>query len=133
MKSVYLKEKRIRLYGNYSAIVPDPGASDVHGIYYGASTDPGSYDADFIETLNKHSNTNFPISFSVNVPDDNYVFVFAPADEGEHIWFVNGFVEPPVELGTVEFTDPNGFTRTYRGSRTEFHSLATIFIEIKNI
>ena len=83
-----------------------------NGRYYGVSS-PGSYDSDFILSLNKTLTNSRFCNFTVNCGPEQYIFFAIPTRFGTPTFTVGGFSGGFNKIKTINFTNKFGYSESY--------------------
>lgn len=104
-----------------------------HKVYWGAASEPASFDSAFILALTgKKFATNYKGSYSMNLGEGQYGYIAYPASWGKiDSWYIGGFEITTHDCGTIEFTNASGNTTTFRITRTTQPGLGSISVEVK--
>ena len=104
-----------------------------HKVYWGAASEPSSFDSAFILALTgKKFATNYKGTYAMNLGEGQYGYVAYPSSWGKiDSWWIGGFEVETYHCGTIEFTNASGNTTTFRITRTTQPSLGNITAEVK--
>ena len=101
-----------------------------NGRYYGVSR-PGSYDSDFILTLNKTLTNSRACNFTVNCGVGQYIFFAIPTRFGIPTFSVGGFEGGFSLVNTLEYTNHSGYTESYDIYRSDYSGLGNTTVVVK--
>lgn len=103
----------------------------MNNVFWG-SAPTGTYDSAFINALsNKKLTTSVKGTYSFNVADGEYGFWAVPSNITISTVWIGGFEVTVDDLGTVSYTNAQGYTRDYKLYKTGKASLGVISAEIK--
>lgn len=103
----------------------------MNNVFWG-SAPTGTYDSAFINALsNKKLTTSVKGTYSFNVADGEYGFWAVPSNMTISTVWIGGFEVTVDDLGTVSYTNAQGYTRDYKLYKTGKASLGVISAEIK--
>lgn len=104
-----------------------------HKIYWGAASEPASFDSAFILALTgKKFATNYKGNYDVNVTTGTYAFIACPKS-----WnipsecYIGGFLVTLDKVATIDFTNASGNTTQFDILRTHQSSLGQITMEFR--
>ena len=101
-----------------------------NGRYYGVSS-PGSYDSDFILTLNKTLTNSRACNFTVNCGIGQYIFFAIPTRFGTPAFSVGGFEGGFSLVNTLYYTNSFGYTESYDIYRSDYSGLGNTTVVVK--
>ena len=101
-----------------------------NGRYYGVSS-PGSYDSDFILTLNKTLTNSRACNFTVNCGVGQYIFFAIPTRFGTPAFSVGGFEGGFSLVNTLYYTNSFGYTESYDIYRSDYNGLGNTTVVVK--
>ena len=96
--------------------------SFLNGRYYGSRTE-GTYNSEFILSLNKQLATSKNTTFTTNCGDSQYIYFAIPSRFGTPTFSVGGFVGGFIKAATIDFTNFYGYTEKYDIYRSNNPSL----------
>lgn len=103
----------------------------MNNVFWG-SAPTGTYDSAFINALsNKKLTTSVKGTYSFNVANGEYGFWAVPSNMSISTVWIGGFEVTVDDLGTVSYTNAQGYTRDYKLYKTGKASLGAISAEIK--
>lgn len=104
-----------------------------HKVYWGAASEPASFDSAFILALTgKKFATNYKGNYDVNVTTGTYAFIACPKS-----WnipsecYIGGFLVTLDKVATIDFTNASGNTTQFDILRTHQSSLGQITMEFR--
>ena len=100
-----------------------------NGRYYGVSS-PGSYDSDFILTLNKTLTNSRACSFTVDCGQGQYIFFAIPTRFGTPTFTVGGFTGGFIKAQTLDFENKFGYVESYDIWKSENSNLGNITVVV---
>ena len=100
-----------------------------NGKYYGTAQE-GTYDSDFILSLNKEIVTNGKGNITVNCDNGQYVYYAIPTRFDTPRFSVGGFVGGFVLVDTIAFTNIYGYTEDYEIWKSENSNLGLVTINV---
>lgn len=104
----------------------------LNNIFWGSASTTETYDSAFINALsNKKLASDIKGIYSFNITNDEYGFWAVPSDMAISSVWISGFEVTVDDLGTVSYTNAQGYTRDYRLYKTGRASLGVISAEIK--
>lgn len=104
----------------------------LNNIFWGSASIAEIYDSAFINALsNKKLASDIKGTYSFNIASDEYGFWAVPSDMVISSVWISGFEVTVDDLGTVSYTNAQGYTRDYRLYKTGRASLGVISAEIK--
>ena len=101
-----------------------------NGRYYGVSN-PGSYDSDFILTLNKTLTNSRNCNFTVDCGIGQYIFFAIPTRFGTPAFSVGGFEGGFSLVNTLYYTNSFGYTESYDIYRSDYSGLGNTTVVVK--
>lgn len=113
------------------AVTKTATLSFCHGVYYGTSTVPDSFDNDFVLSLTRKLVTSKSTSFSVTSDTGEYVYFALPVSYGTPTFTIGGFDYEYDLVATFDFTNSSGYTASYNVYQSGQHSLGTMSITVK--
>jgi hypothetical protein len=103
----------------------------MNNVFWG-SAPTGIYDSAFINALsNKKLTTSIKGTYSFNVANGEYGFWAVPSNMTISTVWIGGFEVTVEDLGTVSYTNAQGYTRDYNLYKTGQSGLGSISAEIK--
>lgn len=116
-----------------NSVSANKSVSFKHKVYWGAASEPVSFDSAFILALTgKKFATNYKGSYAMTLGEGQYGYLAYPASWGTvSSWYIGGFEITTHDCGTIEFTNASGNTTTFRITRTTQPGLGSISIEVK--
>ena len=104
----------------------------MNNVFWGSAAAADTYDSAFINALsNKKLTTSVKGTYSFNVADGEYGFWAVPSNMTISTVWIGGFEVTVDDLGTVSYTNAQGYTRDYKLYKTGKASLGVISAEIK--
>lgn len=104
----------------------------MNNVFWGSSAVADIYDSTFINALsNKKLTTNIKGTYSFNIADGEFGFWAVPSNMSISTVWIGGFEVTVDSLGTVSYTNAQGYTRDYNLYKTGKSSLGSITAEIK--
>lgn len=84
-----------------------------NGVYYGAATEPTTYNNAFVLGLAKELRANKKPSFTSNAGAGQYIYYCLPTRMGSCTFSVGGFTGGFSLVKTISFTNASGYTENY--------------------
>lgn len=104
----------------------------LNNIFWGSASTAETYDSAFISALsNKKLASIIKGTYSFNIASGEYGFWAAPSNMTISSVWIGGFEVTVDSLGTVSYTNAQGYTRDYKLYKTGKASLGAISAEIK--
>ena len=104
----------------------------LNNIFWGSATAAETYDSAFISALsNKKLASVIKGTYSFNIASGEYGFWAVPSNMTISSVWIGGFEVTVDDLGTVSYTNAQGYTRDYKLYKTGKASLGAISAEIK--
>ena len=104
----------------------------LNNIFWGSAAAAETYDSAFIRALsNKKLASAVKGTYSFNIASGEYGFWAVPSNMTISSVWIGGFEVTVDDLGTVSYTNAQGYTRDYRIYKTGKSGLGGIFAEIK--
>ena len=104
----------------------------MNNVFWGSSAVVDTYDSAFINALpNKKLTTNIKGTYSFNIADGEFGFWAVPSNMSISTVWIGGFEVTVDSLGTVSYTNTQGYTRDYNLYKTGKSGLGAISAEIK--
>ena len=104
----------------------------LNNIFWGSATAAETYDSAFISALsNKKLASAVKGTYSFNIASGEYGFWAVPSNMTISSVWIGGFEVTVDDLGTVSYTNAQGYTRDYKLYKTGKASLGAISAEIK--
>lgn len=104
----------------------------MNNVFWGSSAVAGTYDSAFINALsNKKLTTSIKGTYSFNIADGEFGFWAVPSNMSISTVWIGGFEVTVDSLGTVSYTNTQGYTRDYNLYKTGKSGLGAISAEIK--
>lgn len=104
----------------------------LNNIFWGSASTAETYDSAFISTLsNKKLASVIKGTYSFNIASGEYGFWAVPSNMTISSVWIGGFEVTVDDLGTVSYTNAQGYTRDYKLYKTGKASLGAISAEIK--
>ena len=104
----------------------------LNNIFWGSASTAETYDSEFISTLSNKKLTNaVKGTYSFNITEGEYGFWAVPSNMTISSVWIGGFEVTVDDLGTVSYTNAQGYTRDYKLYKTGKSGLGAISAEIK--
>ena len=104
----------------------------LNNIFWGSASTAETYDSAFISALsNKKLASAVKGTYSFNIASGEYGFWAVPSNMTISSVWIGGFEVTVDDLGTVSYTNAQGYTRDYKLYKTGKASLGAISAEIK--
>ena len=104
----------------------------MNNVFWGSAAAADAYDSTFVNALsNKKLTNSVKGTYSFNVADGEYGFWAVPSNMTISTVWIGGFEVTVDDLGTVSYTNAQGYTRDYKLYKTGKASLGVISAEIK--
>lgn len=104
----------------------------LNNIFWGSASTAETYDSAFISALSNKKLTNtIKGTYSFNIASGEYGFWAVPSNMTISSVWIGGFEVTVDDLGTVSYTNAQGYTRDYKLYKTGKASLGAISAEIK--
>lgn len=104
----------------------------MNNVFWGSAAAADTYDSAFVDALsNKKLTNSVKGTYSFNVADGEYGFWAVPSNMTISTIWIGGFEVTVDDLGTVSYTNAQGYTRDYKLYKTGKASLGVISAEIK--
>ena len=104
----------------------------LNNVFWGSASTVETYDSTFISALSNKKLTNaVKGTYSFNIASGEYGFWAVPSNMTISSVWIGGFEVTVDDLGTVSYTNAQGYTRDYRIYKTGKASLGAISAEIK--
>ena len=104
----------------------------MNNVFWGSASTVDTYDSTFIGALsNKKLTTSVKGTYSFNITDGEYGFWAVPSNMTISTVWIGGFEVTVENLGTVSYTNAQGYTRDYNLYKTSQSGLGSISAEIK--
>ena len=104
----------------------------LNNIFWGSASTAETYDSAFISALsNKKLASAVKGTYSFNIADGEYGFWAVPSNMTISSVWIGGFEVTVDDLGTVSYTNAQGYTRDYKLYKTGKSGLGAISAEIK--
>ena len=104
----------------------------LNNIFWGSASTAETYDSEFISTLsNKKLASAVKGTYSFNIASGEYGFWAVPSNMTISSVWIGGFEVTVDDLGTVSYTNAQGYTRDYNLYKTGKSGLGSISAEIK--
>lgn len=100
-------------------------------VYYGAASEPSSYNSDFIKSLSGQSLVGSKLStFTVNAGAGKYIYYCLPTRYGQCSFSVGGFSGGFKLVDTISFTNASNYTENYYVYRSDNASLGNTTVNV---
>ena len=96
-----------------------------NGVYYGVSSEPSTYDSNFILSLSKTLSNKKVSSFTATAGDEQYIYYCLPTSMGTCSFSVGGFTGGITLVDTIEFTNQYEHKEQYYIYRSDYPNLGT--------
>lgn len=104
----------------------------LNNVFWGSSNIQEKYDSEFINTLsNKKLTNSLKGTYSFNIRKDQYGFFAVPSNFLINSVWIGGFEVTLEDLGSLVYTNTQGYTRDYKLYKTGQKDLGQITAEIK--
>ena len=104
----------------------------LNNVFWGSASTVETYDSTFISALsNKRLASAVKGTYSFNIASGEYGFWAVPSNMTISSVWIGGFEVTVDDLGTVSYTNAQGYTRDYKLYKTGKSGLGTISAEIK--
>ena len=104
----------------------------LNNIFWGSASTAETYDSEFISTLSNKKLTNaVKGTYSFNITEGEFGFWAVPSNMTISSVWIGGFEVTVDDLGTVSYTNAQGYTRDYKLYKTGKSGLGAISAEIK--
>lgn len=104
----------------------------LNNVFWGSASTVETYDSTFISALsNKRLASTIKGTYSFNIASGEYGFWAVPSNMTISSVWIGGFEVTVDDLGTVSYTNAQGYTRDYKLYKTGKASLGAISAEIK--
>ena len=104
----------------------------LNNVFWGSASTAETYDSAFISALSNKKLTNAVKGiYSFNIASGEYGFWAVPSNMTISSVWIGGFEVTVDDLGTVSYTNAQGYTRDYKLYKTGKASLGAISAEIK--
>ena len=104
----------------------------LNNVFWGSASTVETYDSTFISALsNKRLASAVKGTYSFNIASGEYGFWAVPSNMTISSVWIGGFEVTVDDLGTVSYTNAQGYTRDYKLYKTGKASLGAISAEIK--
>ena len=104
----------------------------LNNIFWDSASTAETYDSEFISTLSNKKLTNaVKGTYSFNITEGEYGFWAVPSNMTISSVWIGGFEVTVDDLGTVSYTNAQGYTRDYKLYKTGKSGLGAISAEIK--
>jgi hypothetical protein len=101
------------------------GVAFYDGVYYGVSSEPATYDSNFILSLSQTLSDKKVSPFTVTAGDEQYIYYCLPTSMGTCSFSVGGFVGGITLVDTIEFTNQHNHKEQYYIYRSDYPNLGT--------
>jgi len=102
-----------------------------NGVYYGTSSEPETYNSEFVLGLTKTLRTTKLPIFTVNAAEDKYIYYCVPSRYGKCKFIIGGFEGGIVLKETISFTNSSGYTESYDIYRSDYSGLGETIVNVQ--
>lgn len=130
-KTWTLTGKEVQVPGKTQATVTrSVSVQFLNGVYYGATSLPGTLDSSFILSLSRNLSASRIASFTVNAAAGQYIWYALPVSIGKCAFKVGGFDGGFTLVDTIAFTNASGHTENYYVYRSDNAGLGSTTVSV---